>query len=109
MAGKTVTPTKGESLFIWRRRKGLNQVDAAAEFNTSSDTYREWEAGRRTHDLPRQHLGQLKPHEVCVLMRRREKLTQLQLATAMGVTRLWINRMETGQVPLDRLRDHWGV
>lgn len=109
MAGKKVTPTKAESLLIWRRRRKFKQVEAAAEFGVSVDIYREWEAARRLHDLPRQHLGHLHPHEVCLLMRRREEWTQRQLADAIGCTRLWVIQMENGDAPAERLREYWGV
>lgn len=104
----TVTPTRGESLLLWRRRKNLNQVEAAAEYNVHPDRYREWEADKRTTDQPRQHLGQLKPHEVCLLLRRRAGKTQREVAAALGCTRLWLIQMESGNAPVERLREYWG-
>lgn len=104
-----ITPTKGESLLIWRRREGLNQTRAAEEFGVHVDKYREWEADRSLPDQPRKHLGQLKPHEVCVLYRRRAGLTQKEVAARVGCTRLWVIQMEDGSAPADRLREFWGV
>lgn len=109
MSGPIVTPTRGESLLLWRRRADLNQVEAAAIFKTSPDIYREWEADRRTGDQPRKHLGALKLHEVCLIMRRRAGQTQRELAKALGCTRLWVISMESGEAPVDRLRQHWGI
>ena len=108
MANK-VTPTKGESLIIWRRRKGFNQVQAAAEFDVHPDRYRDWEADKRLEDQPRQHLGPLKPHEVCYLLRRRDNKTQREVAADIGMTRLWVIKMEEGTAPVERLREYWGV
>lgn len=108
MANK-VTPTKGESLIIWRRRQGFNQVQAAAEYNVHPDRYRDWEADKRTEDQPRQHLGPLKPHEVCYLLRRRADKTQREVAADIGMTRLWVIKMEEGTAPVERLREYWGV
>lgn len=104
-----LTPTRGESLLIWRRRQGFNQVEAAAEYGVHPDRYRDWEADRRTADQPRRHLGKLLPHEVCVLMRRRAGKTQREVAAAIGLTRLWVIKMEEGAAPVDRLREYWGV
>ena len=94
---------------LWRRRKGLNQVQAASEYNVHPDRYREWEADRRTEDQPRRHLGELKPHELCLLARRRAGLTQRQVAEAIGTTRLWVIKMEEGAAPVERLREYWGI
>lgn len=107
MSDTGVTPTRGESLFLWRRRAGLNQVQAAETFETNVDTYREWEADQREAGQPRKHLGELKTHEVCVLLRRRAKKTQRQLAIELSCTRLWIIQMENGEAPIDRLREYW--
>lgn len=104
-----VTPTRGESLVIWRRREGLNQVDAAAKYGVHPDRYRDWEADKRDDDQPRKHLGQLKPHEVCYLLRRRAGKTQREVAAAIGMTRLWVIKMEEGTAPVERLREFWGV
>lgn len=104
-----VTPTKGESLIIWRRRKGFNQVQAAAEFEVHPDRYRDWEADKRLEHQPRQHLGPLKPHEVCYLLRRRENKTQREVAQAIGLTRLWLIKMELGEANPERLLEYWGI
>lgn len=109
MSGPIINPTKGESLFIARRRAGLNQMEAAEEHGVHVDTYRDWEADKRTKDQPWKRLGALKIHEVCVLLRRRAGKTQRQLSASMGCTRLWIVQMETGEAPADRLREYWGV
>lgn len=104
----TVTPTHGESLVIWRRRKRLNQVEAAKEFNVHVDKYRDWEADKG-ETVPRRHLGKLKTHEVCYLMRRRVDMTQRELAVRSGCTRLWVIMMEDGTAPADRLKHFWKV
>lgn len=105
----TITPTRGESLVLWRRRKGLNQIQAAEEFEAHPDRYREWEADKRVDDQPRKHLGQLKIHEICFLLRRRAGKTQREVAEAIGLTRLWVIKMEEGTAPTERLREYWGV
>lgn len=104
----TVTPTHGESLVIWRRRKRLNQIEAAQEFNVHVDKYRDWEADKG-ETVPRRHLGKLKTHEACFLLRRRADMTQRELAVRLGCTRLWLIQMENGTAPTDRLKQFWKV
>lgn len=108
MAAATLIPTPGEALVVWRRREKLTQVEAAERFRVHPDRYREWEADRRA-DIPRRALGPLQPHEVYFLMRRRSGKTQREIAAALGMTRLWVIKMEEGVAPTDRLRDYWGV
>lgn len=103
-----LTPTRGESLLLHRRRKNLNQIEAAKEYDVHVDKYRDWEADRRLDDQPRHHLGELKPHEVCYLLRRRAGKTQREVAAALGCTRLWLIKMESGNAPVERLREYWG-
>lgn len=107
--GALITPTRGESLLLWRRRADLGQVAAAKLFEVSHDIYWQWETDRRTEGQPRKHLGQLKMHEVCFLLRRRAKVSQRKLAELMGITRLWVIQMEAGTAPVERLRNHWKV
>lgn len=100
--------TRGEALLVERRRRGLNQVLAAADWKVHPDKYREWEADRR-EDVPEVNVGELKPHEVCYLKRRRSGKTQREIAAALGVTRLWVITMEDGKAPVDRLVEYWGA
>lgn len=104
----TLTPTRGEALVIWRRRQNLNQIEAAAAHKVHPDRYREWEADRRA-DIPRRGVLPLQPREVCYLLRRRSGKTQREIAAAIGMTRLWVIKMEEGTAPIDRLRHYWGI
>lgn len=104
-----VTPTRGERLLLARRRAGQNQAEAADALGVSIDTYREWETDVREKEQPHKQLGELKPHEICFLMRRRAGKTQRQIAVEMNCTRLWIIQMEAGEAPVDRLREYWGL
>lgn len=107
MSKLIVTPTRGESLLIRRRRNKLNQVQAAAEYGVHLDVYRDWEADRRVKDQPRKVLGHLKNHEACFIQRRRTGLSQKQLAERLDCTRLWVNQMENDLAPCDRLVEYW--
>lgn len=101
-----ITPTIPESLILHRRRRNLNQFEAADLFGVTYDAYREWE--RKGSEMgPRQQVGHLKPYEVCYLQRRRTGKTQKEIAKTIGTSRLWVLRMEAGQAPVGRLRDFW--
>lgn len=103
-----ITLSKGESLLIWRRRQGLNQIEAAAEYKVHPDHYRDWEMDKR-EDVQRRQLGQLRPHEICFVLRRRAGKTQREVAAALGCSRLWLIHIENGSAPVERLCDFWGV
>lgn len=101
-----ITPTKAETLFLWRRRERLNQDQAAKLLEVSVDQYRLWEMDR-SPNLPGKTLGPLEPHEIYVLCRRRAGLTQRELAARIGCSRMWVIRMEKGAVSSRKLRDFW--
>lgn len=100
-------PTRGESLLLERRRKAENQLEAAARYGVHVDTYRAWETDERPEDVPHYNAGHMKPHEVCLLRRRRAGLTQREVAAAIGMTRLWVMKMELGEASIDRLKGYW--
>jgi hypothetical protein len=102
-----VEPTSAENLLLWRRRRGLNQVEAAAEMDVPVDRYRAWEAGDHPSKPPHRYLGKLRVYELCFLLRRRKGLLQRELAKALGCTRLWVIRMEEGTAPAARLIEYW--
>lgn len=97
--------SNGETLLIDRRRRGLNQADAAASHGIGRAVYSRWEL-----DLsrgPRVRLGRLRPHERCLLYRRRAGTTQGEVAEALEVSRYWINQMEVGRASCDPLLWYW--
>lgn len=49
----------------------------------------------------------LKEYEVFLILRRRNGMTQQELADKLGVTRYWLSKMEAGTVNCDRLREFW--
>lgn len=106
-----LTPTAGELLLLDRRRRGYNQVEAAAMYGVRPDRYRDWEADRRTTDQPkpRSRVGRLTLREQCFLLRRRAGKTQRELAEEIGLTRVWVHKMEEGSAPVARLCQFWGV
>lgn len=101
-------PTKGEALLIERRRLRETQMGAAARYRVTPDKYRDWEADRRD-DAPRPQKLRLQPFEICYLKRRRAGKMQKEVASQIGVTRLWLMKMEQGEAPADRLVEFWGA
>lgn len=114
MAGLKVNPpefpvTPAEALVLWRRRKQLTQMQAAEHFGCAVDRVRAWEAGEAPSKPPKCPLGVIKMYERCFILRRRTtpKMTQPALAERLGVSKLWVLRMEEGTAPVDRLVTYW--
>lgn len=99
--------TRAEALLILRRRRGENQIEAAARHRVPVSRYREWEANRG--GPPATRLGGLSLREVVYLARRRAGMTQREVAEQIGCSKLWVVQMENGPAPVDRLRDYWKV
>lgn len=100
-------PTPAEALLIVRRRKGLNQMEMAKLLKVSMRRYTGWEYATRTHDCPEVAVLPLKNHEVCLLYRRRSKMSVKQVARELNCTPYWITLMERGQGNCSRLLEYW--
>lgn len=109
----------GERLLVDRRRRGLSQGEAAARYLLEP-----WQYGLAERDdselspdvwawvqtiAPRIRSSELRPNERCLLLRRRARLTQEEVAEHMGRSRWWVNQMERGEAPCDELLEHWGL
>lgn len=105
---KKLTPTAGELLLVWRKREELNQGSMAARFNVNRTRWGRWERGEDTSTVEAP-LGveQLLDHEKCMLLRRRSGITQGELAKTIGVSRWWLNQMESGKADPARLVTFW--
>ena len=99
--------TNGETLVLWRRREGLNQLTAAAQLDVHVDLLRAWESDRR--NPPRRQIGKLAARERCFIARRRAGLKQREVADKLNCSRLWVIQMEEGTASPDRLCAFWGV
>lgn len=100
-------PTAPEKFLIHRKRLGETQAQAANRMRLSVHSYRVVEqkpTGRRPPAL-----GSLEPWEKCLLLRRRKGMTQAELAKALGLSRWWVNLMESGRVPSAALEQYWQV
>lgn len=110
----------GEQLYLFRRRAGESLESAAKRWGVCREVYLNWERdcpGRLRPNLSK--LPQLVPNagESCALARKRwnrklglgakDKIDQSVLSQILGVSRLWICRMERGREDCSRLVDYW--
>jgi|TARA_Y100000310_G_scaffold160698_2_gene160488 DNA-binding XRE family transcriptional regulator len=78
--------------------------------------FTQWEDGSRKPPMTLRSLGiadrrvrLLKPHEKCAVARWRSGKTQATVADAVGVSRYWIQLMEAGTKPCERLTEYWAA
>lgn len=100
--------TPHEKLRLWRRRLGLSQEEAGRRFGVSGWTFGEMERG----DQPAPSYAWRGPfalleHERCLIYRLRAGKEQQEVADGLGVSRVWVNRMERGEESCDRLVWYW--
>lgn len=105
-----LAPSLGERLLILRNREQLSQRAMAKRHHCTLTYYskieRELEPGRDVFPAP-PPVGRLAQHERCLLMRRRSRRTQLDVATALGRCRYWIVRVEAGLEDCTELANYW--
>ena len=106
---KVVDLTDGERLLINRNRKGLTQAQFAELVNMSTVVYGQCERDVQRWAMEPAALGQLKPHEQCLIARRRAGLTQAEVAKDMKCSRYWVNLMEAGKTNPDDLVRYWSA
>lgn len=102
----------GERLFIWRHRKGVDQFEAAWLKKTTYRVYGKWERDENTiAACPKGTVGaELTGLEKCLLLRRRAKMTQKELAKAMSVSTGWVKVLESGRSEYEgSLHSYWCV
>lgn len=97
--------SNSECLLIDRRRRGETQRQAAHRLGTTSFMYGKWE--RDVVDCPSVKIILLRPHERCLLYRRRAEKTQAAVALDLVCCRWWVNQMERGKVCSDVLLWYW--
>lgn len=121
----------GERMLIWRRRVGLSR---RAAIQALTDTWRAQQGARpgqsprdvllkrNWHWLARVERGEedmapadlpwtgsrtLTDAERCLVHRRRAKVTQSWVAEKVGMSRLWVNKMERGTEDCGALLALW--
>jgi DNA-binding XRE family transcriptional regulator len=105
--------TAAERLLVDRRRRDETQAEAALRYKVSQSRYSRWERGL---DDPIETLGPgpvlprvspLKPHEKCLLYRRRVGVTQAKVAEDLNRCKMWVRQMERGEVDSTELVQYW--
>lgn len=102
--------TTAERMYLWRKRKGLDQPEAAACHGMTVSAWREMERGSITRGAPSIRLDSpLTQAEICRILRRRQGLTHHELAKEIGVSSLWLLKMENGRANCHRLAAYWNA
>ena len=99
-----------EKLLIARLRTGKSQSEFALQLGIDYNLYRRVENGTgHVHQKILEPFAQIvpDPRERAILTRKRHKMTQSDLALAMGYCRYWIVQMERGHVNSDPIINFW--
>lgn len=99
--------TAGECLYVRRKRAGLSQSMMGRSLGVTRSEYSKIERDKRDH--PKVHVTRMKLeiHETLAILRRREGMTQKELAMEVGLSRFWVNQMEIGKIPCDAISKYW--
>lgn len=98
--------TNAERILIDRRRRNETQVDAAERYGIPLSVYLAIERKKRLCFITVDPM-KLKPREVCLLTRRRFRLSQAEVAKDLGCCRRWVVMMERGEAPCKELEEYW--
>ena len=99
--------TRGEKLYLHRKRLGQNQVRRSVDLGVGFAEYRAMEVDNPTALPPYQSIGAMEVRESYMILRRRQGLTKGELADAIGCSSEWLRQMERGQAPIRRLQEYW--
>lgn len=100
----------GEMVRLYRRRMGFSRAQLGAELKETK--YWVGDVERGTREMPRERITwhgdrNLTGAERCWVMRTRCGRSQAEVAADLGVSRLWVNKMERGLVNADTLIWYW--
>lgn len=102
--------TYGEQRVLARRTIGITQERMARQLRMTVKKYRAEERRTDYRKAPEGFTwGGLCDHDRCFILRRRSTLTQVQVAKALLVSRVWVNLMERGKVPCGMLTEYWNA
>jgi DNA-binding XRE family transcriptional regulator len=100
-----------EKLLIYRLRKGLSQKEMAEKVKIPYRHYLSVEKGflpeNKKFPAYVMNIAKLSNLEECIILRKRSKLSQLELGKELGVSRQWVNEMEKGKQDAERLLEFW--
>jgi DNA-binding XRE family transcriptional regulator len=100
----------GERLRLYRRRLKLNRRALGTALNMTWRQIAEIERGDRDLDpaaITWHGEKDLRAHEKCWVYRTRCGKSQADVAGELEVSRLWVNKMERGEVNCDKLIWYW--
>lgn len=100
--------TDSERFLLYRRRMNWTQREMAEKFSLHRNTYGRIEKGQNMMGVVEVPvIEELAPCEWCFLTRRRLGLSQQECADKMGISRVWLNKMEIGKTSCDALIRFW--
>jgi len=99
--------SSGERLIVDRRRRKETQGVAAKRLCVNAFVYGQWERDDRDDGPLIRSVTPLKRHERCLLYRRRRGMSQIEVAHQLALSRWWLNQMERGIQPCDKLIHYW--
>lgn len=99
--------TRGEKLYLHRKRLNINQVRRCVDLGVGLAEYRAMEVDGPASKPPYQSIGVMEVREGYIILRRREGMTKGELAEAVGCSPEWLRQMESGQAPIRRLQEYW--
>ena len=99
--------TRGEKLYLHRKRLGMNQVRRCVDLEVGYAQYRAMEVDSSTTTPPYQSIGPMEERESYMILRRRQGMTKGDLAEAVGCSTEWLRQMESGQASIRRLQEYW--
>lgn len=104
MADLTSSLSVGERLFLRRRRLGWSQREAARHMKVSRTKYGRYERDQEECPVGADPIEYLTDNEQATILRRREGLTQKDVADEIGMSRYWVSKMETGGADAERIK-----
>lgn len=102
--------TIAERMRVYRRRRGMSRAEMGHDLRRSRHWVGDVERGAKEPPLaevPWIGPKELSGPERCMLYRLRSGTTQAHIASELGVSRLWVNKMERGLAPCDDLIWYW--
>jgi len=99
--------TRGEKLFLARRRDKKKMTEAAEAHGVSLHQYRKWESDEGKG--PDVALGRLTLTDQFLILRRRSGKTVREIAAEIGCCPWWLRLMEREEAPNDRLKKYWNL
>jgi transcriptional regulator with XRE-family HTH domain len=100
--------TRGEKLYIKRKRLGLSQIEMSVDLGVIHSQYRAMEQDAEGSEPPYISLGVLLECESYCVSRVRAGINKTKLAAEIGVSIYWLRQMERGDAPIKRLAEYWG-